>query len=188
MVRARLLGWSLVSDNATDAVPDTEMLMFFTKTKTRALAASVAFVAAGATVAGAAVFQLPILGFGRAQVASATATPVDAKPAVTVVRRKIEPKVVVRTRYVTDIVHRRAQARTESMPAAAPTAGFVASPHVPAMATSTTIVPSFSTSTSPTTAWSEDDSDGFEHESESDAGQDPDPDRDAVSAPVVEDQ
>ncbi len=82
--------------------------MSFTKTTTRALAASIAIVAAGATVAAAAVFQLPILGFGSPAVASASATPV--KPTTTVAPRKVVPRIIVKTRYVDDIVHRRAVA------------------------------------------------------------------------------
>jgi hypothetical protein len=93
------------------AHPLTEVLVPFTKTTTRALAASIALVAAGATVAAAAVFQLPILGFGHATVASASAVPAR----VVVVRRRVEPKVIVKVRYVDDIVHRRAPVETNAI-------------------------------------------------------------------------
>jgi len=67
---------------------------------TRALAASIAFAAAGATCASAAVFHLPVLGFGRAPKSHVAA------PVIPVVARKVEPRKIVRTRIVTDIVHR----------------------------------------------------------------------------------
>jgi hypothetical protein len=87
-----------------------EVFVPFTKTTTRALAASIALVAAGATVAAAAVFQLPILGFGHASIAAASAVPARA-----VVQRSVEPKVIVKVRYVDDIVHRRAPASTNAL-------------------------------------------------------------------------
>jgi hypothetical protein len=175
-------------------VPYTEVLVRFTKSTTRALAASVAFVAAGATVAGAAAFQLPSLGFGRANVASAAATPGHAKPAVASVRRKVEPKVIVKTRYVTDIVHRRAPARaytTSAAPApAAPVAPVAVAPAsrtfvpAPAIAPSTTIAPSSSTTTSPTTAWTEDGPDSHDHGTAPATGHSTD--TAPVQAPVVD--
>src|SRR4051794_10594294 len=42
------------------------------RTTTRALAASVAMVAAGGTVAGAAVFHIPVLGFGAVNAGAKT--------------------------------------------------------------------------------------------------------------------
>jgi hypothetical protein len=86
-----------------------------TKTTTRAIAFSIALVAAGATVAGAAVFQLPILGFGRAA-AGATAAPAR-RP---VAPHKIRPNVIVKTRIVDDIVHRPAPTRAYGAPASTP--------------------------------------------------------------------
>ncbi len=81
--------------------------MPLTKTTIRALAASTAFVAAGVTLAGAAIFHVPVLGFSRASAATRSAAPpVDA--AVAVRRRTVAPVKIVRTRYVDDIVHRPA--------------------------------------------------------------------------------
>jgi hypothetical protein len=77
----------------------------FTKTTTRAFAASLAMVAAGGTIAGAAVFHLPILGLGRADVASADATSTAPKRVVHAVPKKAHRKVVVKTRYADVIVH-----------------------------------------------------------------------------------
>ena len=76
--------------------------MQLTKTTTRAFAASLALVAAGGTIAGAAVFHLPILGLGRADAASAKVAPAP-KPAA--VAHKARRKVVVKTRYADVIVH-----------------------------------------------------------------------------------
>jgi hypothetical protein len=92
-------------DNATSQVSNPEVSMPLTKTTTRAFAASIAFVAAGATVAGAAVFHLPVLGFGPA---SAATRPLPGRRAVAVEPRKTEPVKIVRTRYVDDVVHRPA--------------------------------------------------------------------------------
>jgi hypothetical protein len=89
------------TDNATNLALIGGFMPLKTST-TRALAASLAFVAAGATVAGAAVFHLPVLGFGRAPSAHA------AVPVTPVAARKVVPRKVVRTRIVTDIVHRPA--------------------------------------------------------------------------------
>jgi hypothetical protein len=75
----------------------------FTKTTARALAAAIAFVIAGGTVAGAAVFHLPILGFGPAPVARTTVAPLT-----TPTTRKVQPRVVERTRFVDEVVHRPA--------------------------------------------------------------------------------
>ena len=66
MKRSALPNGEADADNATRHVPEPEVLVPFTKTTIRAFAASIAFVAAGATLAGAAVFHLPVLGFGSA--------------------------------------------------------------------------------------------------------------------------
>ena len=87
-------------------VPDPEVIVPLTKTTIRALAASIALVAAGATVAGAAVFQLPILGFAQARPCRAAVSPGGTH----VVTRPAAPVKIVRTRYVDDIVHRPAPA------------------------------------------------------------------------------
>jgi hypothetical protein len=150
----------------------TEVLLPFTKSTTRALAASVALVAAGATVAAAAVFQLPILGFGRASVASAIAVPDRVKPPVEVVRRKVKPKVVVKTRYVDDIVHRPAPVRTYNVngspgPAQPPaTIAFVSTPTpTPTVTVPTAITrPAAAPTPSTTAAWNEDDTAAHEHD------------------------
>ncbi len=120
-------------DNATRQVPESEVAVPLNKTTTRALAASIAFVAAGTTVAGVAVFHLPVLGFGRAAAASAATAPVRSGHTVI---RKVAPIKVVRTRYVDDIVHRpaptsaypmmRAVAATSAPRPAAPVAPVVA--------------------------------------------------------------
>ena len=78
--------------------------MQLTKTTTRAFAASLALVAAGGTIAGAAVFHLPILGFGRADAASANGRAAAAKRPLRSLD-KAQPKVIVKTRYVDVIVH-----------------------------------------------------------------------------------
>ena len=77
--------------------------MPFNKTTARAFAASIAFVIAGATLAGAAVFHLPVLGFSSAS-ASAARAPVRKVLAA----HKVTPRRVVRIRYVDDVVHRPA--------------------------------------------------------------------------------
>jgi hypothetical protein len=74
-------------------------------TTTRALAASLALVAAGATFAGTAAFHLPVLGFtqpARAALAAREPRPVQVR------RLRPKPVRVVRTRVVTDVVHRPA--------------------------------------------------------------------------------
>ena len=71
----------------------------------RALAASLALVAAGGTVAGAAVFHLPVLGFGPAN-ADATARPVAGVSLPKA--KKTAPVRVVKTRFVDQIVHKPA--------------------------------------------------------------------------------
>jgi len=104
-----------------------------TKSTIRALAASIALVAAGGTVAAAAVFQLPILGFAQAPASAAVspgATPVVTRPAA--------PVKVVRTRYVYDIVHRPAPA------SAYPAARVVATTPPPATLVAAVAVPATS--------------------------------------------
>lgn len=140
--------------------------MPFTKTTTRALAASVALVAAGATVAAAAVFQLPILGFGRATVASASAVPVRA----VVVRQRVKPKVIVKIRYVDDIVHRPAPVGTDAMRSSQATTppsanvAYVSTP-MPAPAVPTTIASRPAALSAPTkTPSTEDGYDAHEHD------------------------
>ena len=134
--------------------------MPFSKTTTRAFAASVALVAAGATVAGAAVFHLPILGFGSTAVASATVTPTTAHHARVAPRHKVKvkPRVIVKIRYVDDIVHRPAPAPAPAPapvytqpPAAAPSVALVSAP-IPAAASPATIAPPPVARTSTTTA------------------------------------
>src|SRR5689334_3733714 len=74
-----------------------------------ALAASVVLVAVTGTLAAAAVFQLPILGFGTAR----AATPVErVELAATPPARRVMPRRVVKVRVVTDVVHRPAPVDT----------------------------------------------------------------------------
>src|SRR5690242_2064464 len=87
--------------------------MTLTKTTTRALAASIAIVSAGATLAGAAVFHLPVLGFRSAAAAGESSVHRYVQP---VHRHTVRPIVVVRTRYVDDVVHRPAPASSYSVP------------------------------------------------------------------------
>jgi len=75
-----------------------------TKTTTRAFAASLAMVAAGGTIAGAAVFHLPILGINGAA-ASANSTPHTAEPAAAAAHNKAHRRVVVKTRFADVVVH-----------------------------------------------------------------------------------
>jgi hypothetical protein len=104
--------------------------MTLTKTTTRALAASIAIVSAGATLAGAAVFHLPVLGF-RSAAASESSTHRYEQP---IARHAVRPIAVVRVRYVEDIVHRPAPASSYSAPrgvapnSAARPAAILASP------------------------------------------------------------
>jgi hypothetical protein len=123
------------SDNATRYVPEPEVLVPFTKTTARAFAASIAFVVAGATLAGAAVFHVPVLGFSSAA-ASSTPTPVRKVLAI----HKVAPRKIVRVRYVDEVVHRPAPVSTYSAapvavsyqaPAAPPVAPVVAAPVTP---------------------------------------------------------
>jgi hypothetical protein len=125
-----------------------------TTSSVRALAASIAIVASGATFAGAAVFHLPVLGFGRTGVASAAAPATTAatiaKPRV----HKVRPKVIVKTKIVTDIVHRPAPV------SAAVHAGWTSAPTVAAPATLPVPVPAAPvtpvvTTPSAAPAWSE---------------------------------
>jgi hypothetical protein len=89
--------------------------MTLTKTTTRALAASVAIVSAGAMLAGAAVFHLPVLGFHSVAAASEPQAHGYEHP---VARHAVRPIAVVRVRYVDDIVHRPAPASAYSVPRA----------------------------------------------------------------------
>ncbi len=142
--------------------------MPFTQTTVRALAASAVLVAAGGTVAGAAVLHAPILGFGRAEAASANAAPASATPGVPGVERKVRPRVVVKTRYADEIVHRPA-ASSYARPASAPssaqevwssapseTAPTTTSPTTASSPTTTMAPPVVTTTTAPTT-WVDDD-------------------------------
>jgi hypothetical protein len=110
-------------------------------------------VAAGATVAGAAAFQLPILGFGRAA-AGAVPAPADrAAPSrhAAAVRAKVRPKVVVKIRYADEIVHRRVAAVTT---ASAPTAPGPATT-APTTTAPTTTAPTITAPTTSTTSTTE---------------------------------
>jgi hypothetical protein len=78
------------------------------RSTSRAIAASVALVIAGGTLAGAAVFHLPILGFGKGATANAAETRAAQPVEKRVVVRSPKPRVVLRTRYVNVVVHRRA--------------------------------------------------------------------------------
>lgn len=126
--------------------------MTFSKTTVRAFAASVALVAAGGTVAGAAVFHWPILGFGRESVASAS--DVTRSAVRTVAARKPSPRVIVKTRYVDDVVHRRAPSPAYAPTPPATAAVAVVAPAAAVTSTSsstpTTLAPS-STTVPPTT-------------------------------------
>jgi hypothetical protein len=75
----------------------------FTKTTAQAFAAAIAFVVAGAALAGAAVFHLPVLGFSSP---SASAAPAPVRKVLAA--HKVAPRRTVRTRYVDDVVHRPA--------------------------------------------------------------------------------
>lgn len=150
--------------------------MHFTKTTIRALAASAVLVAAGSTVAGAAAFHLPILGFGAAP-ASASPTPASVKPAAPAARRAVRPRKIVKTRYVDDIVHRPAAVSASPSRAAVGTAPTVApmtaSTSVPpptvtidpstTSTTAPTVAPPTTTPETPTTQWSDDGHDGTHH-------------------------
>lgn len=102
------------------------------RTTTRALAASVALVAAGGTVAGAAVFHIPVLGFGASN-AGATATQFAQVAAVRPrAATKVMPRRVVKTRYVDQIVHHQSawsgSSATTAATAAPPAPAATAAP------------------------------------------------------------
>ncbi|HTL87658.1 MAG TPA: hypothetical protein VL856_20915 [Acidimicrobiia bacterium] len=122
--------------------------MPLTQTTTRALAASIAVVAAGATIAGAAVFHLPVFGFGSTSAANAATAPVRSAPTTT---NAVAPIKVVRTRYVDDIVHRPAPVNTRlTVQTAAPT--YPPPPVAPGAFTATSPTIAVATSQSPTRA------------------------------------
>jgi hypothetical protein len=87
------------------------------RTTVRALAASVAMFTAGGTVAAAAVFHLPVLGFDAA---GASASPRHLEQAAVIHARAhaVTPVRVVKTRVVTEIVHHHAVAASTSAHAA----------------------------------------------------------------------
>lgn len=111
--------------------------MLLDKTTTRAFAASIALVLAGAVVAGAAVFHLPILGFGSAGAESTVPHP---SPSTTA--HGVQPRVIVRTKYVDDVVHRPAPATSASSASAASSTGSSSgAPAQPAAGTASTYAP-----------------------------------------------
>lgn len=149
--------------------------MQLTKTTTRALAVSAALVVSAGSIAGAAVFHLPILGLDRTSVASAEST--TARPAA-VVHRAVKPRRIVKTRYVNDIVHIPAPASasvqsantqaavTLSPVAVAPVAPIAASEPAP---TTTTVAEPGPTTSVPGSDVSHADVEGdHEHASEAD--------------------
>ncbi len=144
--------------------------MSLTTTSVRALAASIAIVASGATFAGAAVFHLPILGFGRTGVASAAAPATTAATIAKPLAHKVRPKVIVKTRVVTDIVHRPAPVPAVADAAWTPPATTAAPPiTLPTPVPVQTAAPVV-TSSSTAPAWSESEvTDGHHHDSEHDA-------------------
>lgn len=118
--------------------------MSLNRTTIRALAASVAMFTAGGTVAAAAVFHLPVLGFDAAGASSPTA---QVEPVATVHAKPVVPLRVVKTRVVTEIVHHHAAAA--SMPA--PAAPFaVPAPAASVSSTSGTTAPSAPVAQQPT--------------------------------------
>ena len=108
--------------------------MHLNRTTTRALAASVALVAAGGTVAGAAVFHIPVLGFGAV---NAGATGQVAQVANVASEKPIAPRRVVKTRFVDQIVHHQAAASHSRGYSSAPSATVAAQSGAP-MSPSTT--------------------------------------------------
>lgn len=135
--------------------------MQLNRTTTRALAASVALVAAGGTLAGAAVFHIPVLGFGAAN-AGATARQIERVASVDTTAKRVAPIRVVKTRFIDQFVHHRAAA------AAAAPAAPAAPAHVRAATRSashmdeppsSTMPPSLDPPSSPPTSGGDD---GFE--------------------------
>lgn len=149
--------------------------MPLTKTTTRAFAASLAMVAAGGTIAGAAVFHLPILGLGRADVASANASPA-VKRAAPVARKKVRAKVIVKTRYADEIVH--VPTTSGAPPAAATAPAFAAPASQPSSTDPVGVVAEPDETTtlpSPATTVAEHDDEGEdEHEHEHEEADEPD--------------
>ena len=105
MTRARLPDGVNAPDNEHTSAVDRRFSVQLTKTTTRAFAASLAMVAAGGTIAGAAVFHLPILGLGRADAASAKRRAARRQARRSGCARRLSRKVVVKTRYADVIVH-----------------------------------------------------------------------------------
>jgi hypothetical protein len=97
----------------------------FNRTTIRALAASMAMLTAGGTVAAAAVFHLPVLGF---EAAGASASQGHLEAAVVDTAKPVAPRRVVKTRIVTEIVHHHAAASAAAAPTGVAAPASVAPP------------------------------------------------------------
>jgi hypothetical protein len=118
MSRPGLHFWARDPDTAAVSSPDPEVPVPLNRTTIRALAASVAMLAAGGTVAAAAVFHIPVLGFGAAS-AGASANRIEQAAAVRPAK-PVAPIRVVKTRYVDQIVHHQMAAPAAFAPTAPP--------------------------------------------------------------------
>jgi hypothetical protein len=115
MTRAGLHFFEREPDTAPVSSPFQEVPVSLNRTTIRALAASVAMVTAGGTVAAAAVFHIPVLGFAAA---GAAPKPVERVAAVHAVAKRVAPIRVVKTRYVDEIVHHHSAAPSTPAPVA----------------------------------------------------------------------
>ena len=107
--------------------PNGRSFVLVTKTTAQAFAASIAFIVAGAVVAGAAVFHLPVLGFSAP---SASAAPAPVRKVLAT--HKVTPRRIVRIRYVDDVVHRPAP--VSAYPAAPVAVTYQSPPVAPVVA------------------------------------------------------
>ena len=148
--------------------------MSLNRTTVRALAASVAMFTAGGTVAAAAVFHLPVLGFGAAGVRAPTA---QVERVAAVHAQPVAPIRVVKTRVVNEIVHHHAAAASMSAPvASAALPGAAAPGSVSSTSATTAPSPSMAPPTAPMSGGN--DTTETEHDGHRD-----EPGRDAVSSP-----
>jgi hypothetical protein len=147
----------------------------FSTTTTRAIAASAAIIAASGTVAGAAVFHVPILGFGRAEIAAATVEPpTNRTPARAPMHSS--SRVIVKTRYVDDIVHRRGRIyAAPTLPTSAPVVAPAGAPSATSPTSTAATTSTTATTTSTSVPRREDDGhDGNEHDGSVETGHDAD--------------
>jgi hypothetical protein len=149
------------------------------RTTVRALAASVAMFTAGGTVAAAAVFHLPVLGFDAAAVRAPTA---QVERVASVHTQPVAPIRVVKTRVVNEIVHHHAVAASMPAPIASAAVRVAAPGSVSSTSPTTAPPPSMAPPTAPMSGGNDGHDAGDTTETEHD-GHGDEPGRDAVSSP-----